>query len=125
MPRGLHFAIDVIGSGPFVSKLDRIRGRMENLEDVFEKAFRIWEAGEARHFGGLGGRYVRTGALRDSLTQPNANGAIREAHAQEAVFGSSVFYAKFQRRNKKSAVLVLKPTERKLIAKTMIREILQ
>jgi hypothetical protein len=47
------------------------------------------------------------------LTDGNADGAIREAHADELVFGTSIFYARFLRRRKKSAVLVLKPLERK------------
>jgi hypothetical protein len=36
------------------------------------------------------------------------------------VFGTSIWYARFLRRKKKSAVLVLQPTERKAAAQTIL-----
>lgn len=93
---------------------------MRHAEPAFKLVAEILEKGEERHFKGLQGRYVRTGALRDSLTQPSANGAIREIHGDQLIFGTSIFYAKFLRKRKKSAVLVLKPTERKAAAATIL-----
>lgn len=113
MPRGLNFGIEVRGDERAADRLDGIAHRMQNAQPAFEDVARILEAGEQRHFDSLRGRYVRTGALRDSLTEESANGAIREAHGDSLTFGTSIFYARFLRRKKKSAVLVLKPLERK------------
>jgi hypothetical protein len=46
------------------------------------------------------------GSLRDSLTQPNADGAIRQAHAQAAEFGTSVPYARAAAHKKGKPVLM-------------------
>ena len=120
MPRGLEFGLQLLGGEEAIDDLDGIAKRMEHARPAFEAVSEILEAGEERHFSGLRGRYVRTGALRDSLTQPDANGAIREAHADELVFGTSIYYARFLRRKRKSAVLVLKPLERKAASKTIL-----
>lgn len=120
MPRGLAFDLQVLGAETTAERLDRIADRMNNSRRGFEHALDTLEAGEERHFRSLRGRYVRTGALRDSLTQENAQGAIREAHADHALFGTSIFYGRFLRKGKKSAVLVLKPLERKTIARDLL-----
>jgi hypothetical protein len=49
---------------------------------------------------------VHSGRLRDSLTQPNADGAIRQAHAQAAEFGTSVPYARAAAHKKGKPVLM-------------------
>jgi hypothetical protein len=54
------------------------------------------EAAELELFEGYGGKYVLTGATKASLTQSDANGAIREAHGIDFIFGTSIWYAKFQ-----------------------------
>lgn len=120
MPRGLDFSLQLTGDEKAAADLDGISVRMQNARPAFELVQEILQAGEERHFAGLRGRYVRTGALKASLTQPNANGAIREAHADELVFGTSIYYARFLRRKKKSAVLVLKPIERKAASRTIL-----
>jgi hypothetical protein len=61
-------------------------------EPVWEAAFAAQEKRQERPFRGR--RLVRTGRLRDSLTQPNADGAIREVHATSAEFGTDVRYAR-------------------------------
>lgn len=122
MPRGLSFDM-TLQSAEAVEDLERIAKRMVHLGPVFEgPVMRTLESGEARHFAGLRGRYVQTGATRDALTQPNANGAIREAHNDELIFGvgDPIYYAKYLRKGKKSAVLVLKPKERKTASATIM-----
>lgn len=120
MPRGLEFGLELIGGEEAERDLDGIASRMSNARPAFELVEKILESGEERHFNGLKGRYVRTGATKASLTDGNANGAIREAHADELVFGTSIYYARFLRRKKRSAVLVLKPLERKASARTIL-----
>ena len=120
MPRGLAFDLEVLGAEEMAERLERISHRMEDSRAGFRHALDTLEAGEARHFRSLRGRYVRTGALRDSLTSSNAQGAIREAHSDYALFGTSIFYGRFLRKGKKSAVLVLKPLERKTIARELL-----
>jgi hypothetical protein len=127
MARGLSFGLEVIGADAAVEDLDGISRRMRDARPAFEAVQEILQAGEERHFASLKGRYVRTGALKASLTQDSANGAIREAHADELVFGTSIYYARFlrggratKRGSRKSAVLVLKPLERKAASRTIM-----
>lgn len=120
MPRGLEFGLQLVGGDKAEKDLDGIAARMEDAKPAFELVEKILESGEERHFKGLRGRYVRTGALKASLTDGSANGAIREAHADELTFGTSIYYARFLRRKKKSAVLVLKPLERKASTRTIM-----
>lgn len=123
MPRGLTFEIQALGAEETSRDLEGVEQRMIHAEPAFTRIERILEAGEQRQFNRLHGKYVRTGATRASLTQPTANGAIRQAHADELVFGTRIWYAKFLRKKKKSAVLVLLPKERKAITQTMLDHI--
>lgn len=67
-------------------------------EPALEAGMSILEEGERDLFEALGGKYVQSGDLRGSLTESSAMGAIREAHGQTLSFGSSIWYAHFQRR---------------------------
>lgn len=121
MAAPLIYDIQALGVEKTIGDLEGIAHRMSDAQPAFEEAMRILERGEQRLFRRLHGKYVRTGATRDSLTQPAANHAIREAHADELVFGTSVWYARFLRNKRgKSAVLVLTPTERKQIGETIL-----
>lgn len=120
MPRGLYFHIEALGVEQTQDDLEGISRRMVHAEPAYEQVATVLEEGEKRHFARLRGKYVDSGALLASLTQPSANGAIREAHADELVFGSSLYYAKFLRKGKKSAVLVLLPKERKTASQTIL-----
>jgi hypothetical protein len=71
---------------------------------AFEAAFRLQERRQELPF--RGGSLVRTGHLRDSLTQPSADGAIRQIHAQAAEFGTSVPYARAAAHKKRKPVLM-------------------
>lgn len=130
MPRGLTFDLKISGTHnkPLERTSDRfhyVAKRMRNARIAFQQVSKIVESGEERHFNSLRGRYVQTGATRDSLTQPNANGALREAHHNELVFGTTIEYAKYLRKGKKSAVLVLKPTERRASAELILQHIVR
>lgn len=120
MPRGLYFHIEAVGVEDAEDRLEGISARMKNARPAFDEVAGVLEEGEQRHFARLRGKYVDSGALLASLTQPSANDAIRDAHADELVFGSSLYYAKYLRKGKKSAVLVLLPKERKTAAKTIL-----
>jgi hypothetical protein len=130
VPRGLNFEIQAIGVEQASRDLEGIAHRMVNAEPAFVEVERILERGEKRLFDRARGRYVRTGATRASLTQPEANGAIREAHGDQLVFGTRIWYAKFLRKpgsrrsgKTKSAILVLAPTERKRARETILEYI--
>lgn len=120
MPRGLYFHIEALGVDKAEKDLNNIARRMHNARPAFEEAAKILEEGEKRHFARLRGRYVDSGALLASLTQPSANGAIRDAHADELIFGTSLYYAKYLRKKKKSAVLVMQPKTRKTASQTIL-----
>lgn len=119
---GVVFDIQAFGFDEAEGKLKRVSYHVTNMQPGFEAAMELLEEGEKRLFKRYAGKYVDTGALMASLTQPTANDAIRDAHAQHADFGTSVWYAKFQKDKKgKSAVLKLQPTERKLIPTTLLK----
>lgn len=115
------YDIQALGFDRVASKLKRVAFRLRDARPAWELISEMLESGEKRLFKRYGGKYVDTGRLMESLTQPTANDAIREAHAQELVFGTAVYYARFQKDKKgKSAVLKLQPTERKKIPTTLL-----
>lgn len=127
MPRGLEFSVQLVGGQRAIDDLEGISERFEDAEPAFEQVIPILEAGEERHFATLRGRYVDTGALKASLTRSGAAGAIRDTSDDELVFGTSIPYARYlrggrsnRRGTKKSAVLVLKPPERKKASETIL-----
>lgn len=123
MARGLNFTVQAVGARNAANNLEGIARRMTRLQPAFREVTRVLEAGEERVFAG--GKFTDTGALRNSLTQPHANGAIREIHGDSLEFGTSIPYARYQhtKRSKKNAVVVLRPKERKLSAAILLRAI--
>lgn len=131
-------AIELVG----VERLNRtVKGmgeRMGNMLPLLVVESERLEAMEEEHFGALGGKYVATGRLRDSLTTSGASDAVRRATLTTLEFGSEVPYAKFQvidpgpvtpaggleRRGHKSAVLVLSEETGHAIARDMMRRIM-
>jgi hypothetical protein len=91
------FKIDIVApAAPKVAKDYHDLGeRFGNQEGGFERVNRTLEEAHRLHFRRLRGRYVRTGAVRASLTQSNANGAIRTIHANELKFGTRVEHARY------------------------------
>lgn len=77
------------------AKLEEVAFRADDWRLPFREIMGLLERDEARHFRSLRGRYVLTGATRASLTQPAANGAIRELHAGSLHFGSSLDTARY------------------------------
>lgn len=115
------FDIQAIGFDQAAKHLGIVGMRLRNARPAWELIEEILEAGEERVFRAARGRYVDTGALKDSLTQGSANAAIRDAHADSYDFGSGLYYARFQKDKRgKSAVLKLTPTTKKASAKTLL-----
>jgi hypothetical protein len=73
--------------------LEEMGRRSLDWTGPFREIMRMLERDERRHFASLRGRYVLTGQTYASLTQPAANGAIREFHRGELHFGSRVAQA--------------------------------
>jgi hypothetical protein len=86
-----NFGMELIGERKVITDLAGIAVRSVHLDPAFELAFRAQERAQRAPFAG--GKLVDSGALRASLTQPSAAGAIREAHGTEAEFGTSISYA--------------------------------
>ncbi|MEJ7783812.1 MAG: hypothetical protein WKF96_03345 [Solirubrobacteraceae bacterium] len=131
MPRRQVFEISVVGDG---DSLEQVAGRLRNAQPAFEDALDILERGEERHFARLRGQYVRSGALKQSLTGQSP-ASIREIQNDGAEFGTNLFYAQFQVKRRKapeagqvrkrngkgkSAVLVLQPKAKKEIVQTLL-----
>src|SRR5579875_488560 len=78
----------------------RLRGfarRMVLPQPALEAAIRLLGESESQIFDAWGGEFVRTGATRASLTS-DAAGAVRRSRGQTLEFGTSIWYARFQRR---------------------------
>jgi hypothetical protein len=84
--------MDLIGGERVELALTGIATRALALELAWQAAFRAQERAQQAPFAG--NHLVKSGALRASLTQPAANGALREAHSLEATFGTTVRYAR-------------------------------
>ena len=125
MPRGLSLDIQAIGAEKAEAGLEGVARRLVNLIPAWRRVETELELGHRRHFDRLRGRYVRTGDLRASLTEAHANGSIREHHDDELIFGTSIFYAKFQRKGKKSAVVVLQPLVRRRASQIILEHVVE
>lgn len=135
MPRTFDYQITIANASEVAGDLRAIGKRMENAEPAFRAIIPVIESGEERYFSRLKGRYVRTGATKDSLTGVTAN-SIRDVHNDGGglTFGTTVSYAKFLTKRRRdpqegrlkkkgrpgwSAVLVLTRTTRKQINKVI------
>lgn len=117
MARTAIMEIQAFGFHEATGKLKRVSLRIVNARPVFESIEDVLEAGEERIFRRLRGKYVDTGHLMESLTQPSADDAIREAHSYGLDFGTATWYARFHKdKRDKSPYLKIQPTERKIIS---------
>lgn len=89
--------VELLGAPKIIEDLDVMAGRLASAGEMLTAEFSVLEQAEATLFDSYGGEYVASGATRDSLTQPSANGAIRRIHGNEIEFGTSIWYAHFQR----------------------------
>lgn len=88
---------ELIGVGKIRNDLRTLMERLATPEAMMAQQIEILEESERAIFEAHGGRYVQTGALRDSLTQSSADNAIRRQLGGTLEFGTGVWYAKFQR----------------------------
>jgi hypothetical protein len=72
--------------------------RLANPTELEAITMKVLEEGERQLFSRLSPRFEDTGATKASLTQPSAEGAIREIHGMTLRFGTSIWYAKFLRK---------------------------
>lgn len=135
--RGDNFQIVALRANEIADDYDEVGFRAKHLAPAFAETFEMLEADERAHFRKMKGRYVLTGETIASLTQPTANGAIREAHATGAAFGTRVLQAHYltksphdaeneqivKHNGHRSAVLVSKAKTRRRIAKHLLKHI--
>jgi hypothetical protein len=138
---GLDLNLEVLGDVVASEHLDRIAERALDLETPFEDVIHDLEAAEIALFarlqakdppyqppGGSKSSRRASGRLRASLTGTSPD-ALREAHHAGLVFGTKVFYGRFQRTPRKfnastkgeSAILKLPVAVKKLAARKVIR----
>lgn len=91
-------ALEFVGAGKIRNDLRLLIERLESPGAILEAEFEILEKVEEGVFEGWAPSFDRTGAAKASLTQRDAEGAIRRAHGTGIDFGTSVWYVKFQRR---------------------------
>ena len=110
-----------------------VAGRLLDVSEVLRSEERVLEVQEEGVFAEHGGRFVATGALKNSLTMPNAPGAIRRVTGHTLEFGTSISYARYQTEHigpptekggmkRPPPVAILKLTEetRRVVAKDMM-----
>jgi hypothetical protein len=111
------------GPHPARSKVLGVPYRLMHIEPAFDEVMNVLEMREVEIFDAWAGKYVDTGTLRDSLTLPYADGAIREAHDYGVEFGTSIPYAVYQRENGRSAIMRIDEADREAIAAIVLRYI--
>lgn len=74
--------------------LDGLAERALTWYEAGDAIFAALEKGELNYFRYISPKMVVTGKLKDSLTQRDAEGAIRTKNSQGIVFGTSVSYAR-------------------------------
>jgi hypothetical protein len=109
-------AMELDGAEHVEHVFDEMEARTLNQTPAWEEAVELVQKGEQRYFAG---KFVRTGALRASLTE-RGNDAIREAHAQELIFGSGIWYAGFQRKMRPAGTAGAKPRGRRRYGKSLV-----
>jgi hypothetical protein len=95
---GLDFRIRLKGDEAILGKYEGIEERLQDLRPALEDVSDLLESGEQRLFDQMRGKYVRTGRLRESLTNSLSADAIRSITGDTLVFGTSVYYARFQQK---------------------------
>lgn len=120
--------------------LERLGHRAEHAAPAMRKIRDLLILGEVALWKRSGGKKwaaradgttpgILSGRLHRSLTEPDAEGAIREVHDDHLVFGTSLYWARFMQKGTtvngtphepKRPVLVFRPTDRKA-SKEIIR----
>jgi hypothetical protein len=119
----IHESIELVGAEKAQHDFDQVMRRMLNHRTGMRRTIPLLEEAERATFAELGGRYVKTGATKRSLTEARAEGAVRRPSAHALAFGTKVWYARFlteeigpptagggMKRNPPSAV-ISKPSE--------------
>ena len=119
----MQIEIELLGAHPAQARIHGIAERLMYLEPAYEEVFNVLEEGERRIFDAWHGKYVDTGALKDSLTLPDADGALREIHSDGVDFGTLIPYAVYQRDHGRSAIMRFDEAEVAEIAAIMLRYI--
>jgi hypothetical protein len=110
--------LDIEGGARAERWLASMARRIEAPHIAVEEIFRLFERDEGAIFDSWGGKFVRTGALRASLTS-DVGGALREDHGTTMRFGSDLPYAWYVGRHgkghPKASPVLLKATEARAV----------
>ena len=122
-----QIGVELVGANGTMSKLREVASRAHDPEAALREIFPIFERHERELIDSYGGKYVRTGATKRSLTEPTAKGAVREVSGATFKFGSRIWYAKFQGTTGKgnhhapSAILKLTPEMAQEASRAVLR----
>lgn len=121
-----QIGVELVGANGTMSELRKIASRARDPEAALREIFPVFEASEREIFDSYGGKYVRTGDTKRSLTESNAKGAVRSVSGDTFIFGSRIWYAKFQGTTGKgnhrapSAILKLTPEVARAASKAVL-----
>lgn len=90
--------IEVYGADIFRAKCLGVAQRLRAPDLAAPEVWKIMEEAEQRIYDDLGGYYVNTGRTMDSLVGRSSD-SIRWKEGPSFLFGTSVWYAKFQTRH--------------------------
>ena len=122
-----QIGVELVGAHGTMSELRKIAQRARDPEAALREVFPIFERHERELIDSYGGKYVRTGATKRSLTEPTAKGAVRRVSGSTFTFGSTIWYAKFQGTTGKgehhdpSAILKLTPEMAREASRAVLR----
>src|SRR3954451_19781181 len=125
---GTSLVIQIAGVVPTAEMLEAIGQRAIHLDPALAEIMDLLLEGERSLWKRSGRKWMKTlspstqarhrregtaalvgkGHLEDTFTKQTGRDAIRKAHGEELVFGSSAYYAKFQDK-KKRKILVFRP----------------
>jgi hypothetical protein len=134
----VNFQMVAIRADEVADAYEGVGHRANRLQPAFEEVMGLLEKDERKHFEKMRGRYVLTGATRESLTQRDARGAIRSIHAGGLAFGTRVVQAHYLTKSPRdpenqqiskhnghgrSAVLVFKKGTKRKASQLILRHI--
>jgi hypothetical protein len=102
--------LELEGGAATVERYEGVEHRASDLVPGWVRVSHRLEEGEKRLFDFYNGRFVDTGDLMQSLTEDSADGALREMHGDQLLFGSLLEYAVYLPGD---AVLGLSDAERR------------
>jgi hypothetical protein len=88
-------SVELEGASKAIHDYDAIARKLKAPGATLRRESHVLELAERGVFASLGGRYVATGRVRRSLTEPGGPDAVRTSTPESFEFGTRVEYARY------------------------------